>query len=107
METERGSRPSRREQQTRRDGLRTRPVRRAANLDDPEVADLFAFLLETNEARQSIARGDDLRESIMRPVDIDDIKNRIRELEGQEDKTSDELATIEDGKSDTRKFEQR
>jgi len=30
-------------------------------LDDPAVADLFAFLLETNEARQSVARGDDLR----------------------------------------------
>ncbi|QIO24997.1 archaea-specific SMC-related protein [Haloarcula sp. JP-L23] len=76
-------------------------------LDDPEVADLFAFLLETNEARQSVARGDDLREIIMRPVDIGDIKNRIRELEEQKDKINDELATIEDRKTDIPELEQR
>ena len=50
-------------------------------LNDPEVGELFAFLLETNEARRSVARGDDLREIIMRPVDVDDIKDRIRKLE--------------------------
>ncbi|MBX0297693.1 archaea-specific SMC-related protein [Haloarcula nitratireducens] len=76
-------------------------------LDDPEVADLFAFLLETNEARQSVARGDDLREIIMRPVDIEDIKNRIRELEEQKDDINDELATIEDRKTDIPELEQR
>ncbi|WP_135305532.1 archaea-specific SMC-related protein [Haloarcula amylovorans] len=76
-------------------------------LDDPEVADLFAFLLETNEARQSVARGDDLREIIMRPVDIEDIKNRIRELEAEKDDINDELATIEDRKTDIPKLEQR
>jgi|AntRauTorcE11898_2_1112593.scaffolds.fasta_scaffold00636_9 recombinational DNA repair ATPase RecF len=32
-------------------------------LDDPILADLFAFLLENNEARQAVARGDNLRES--------------------------------------------
>ncbi|QIO24428.1 hypothetical protein [Haloarcula sp. JP-L23] len=48
-------------------------------LDDPEVADLFAFLLETNEARQSVARADELRETIVRPVDIDEIKEIKRQ----------------------------
>ncbi|MBX0296755.1 archaea-specific SMC-related protein [Haloarcula nitratireducens] len=76
-------------------------------LDDPEVANLFAFLLETNEARQSVARGDDLREIIMRPVDIDDIKSRIRELEEKKDEINNELATIEDRKTDIPKLEQR
>ncbi|QIO25235.1 archaea-specific SMC-related protein [Haloarcula sp. JP-L23] len=75
-------------------------------LDDPEVAELFAFLLETNEARQSVARGDDLREIIMRPVDTDDIKNRIRELEEEKDDLNDELATIEDRKTDLSDIEQ-
>jgi len=36
-------------------------------LDDPELADLFAFLLESNEARRTVALDGDLREVIMRP----------------------------------------
>ena len=76
-------------------------------LDDPEVAELFAFLLETNEARQSVARGDDLRKIIMRPVDVDDIKNRIRELEKRKDELNDKLATIEDRKADIPELEQQ
>ncbi|MUW15449.1 chromosome segregation protein SMC [Halorubrum sp. CBA1125] len=46
-------------------------------LDDPELADLFAFLLENNEARRAVARGDDLREIIMRPIDTDAIDAEI------------------------------
>ncbi|MBX0325279.1 chromosome segregation protein SMC [Halomicroarcula sp. F13] len=75
-------------------------------LNDPEVAELFAFLLETNEARQSVARGDDLREIIMRPVDIGEIKNKIRELEERKDDINDELAAIEDRKTDIPDLEQ-
>jgi len=67
-------------------------------LDDPTVADLFAFLLETNEARQAVARGDDLREIIMRPVDIDTIKSEIRDLEQQKSEINDRLAQIESQK---------
>ncbi|MFO8114771.1 MAG: chromosome segregation protein SMC [Halorubrum sp.] len=48
-------------------------------LDDPELADLFAFLLESNEARRAVARGDDLQEVIMRPIDTDSIDAEIRE----------------------------
>ena len=50
-------------------------------LDDPELGDLFAFLLEMNEARQAVARGDDLHELIMRPVDTDAIQSEIRDLQ--------------------------
>src|SRR6056297_1371072 len=50
-------------------------------LDDPELADLFAFLLEGNEARRAIARGDDLRGLIMRPIDTDEIQAEIERLE--------------------------
>jgi chromosome segregation ATPase len=49
-------------------------------LDDPEIADLFAFLLEDNEARRAVQRGDDLRELIMRPVDTDAIESAIDRL---------------------------
>lgn len=47
-------------------------------LTDPTEADLFAFLLETNEVRQAVKTGGDLREIIMRPVDTVEIEQRIR-----------------------------
>ncbi|MBX0323186.1 chromosome segregation protein SMC [Halomicroarcula sp. F13] len=75
-------------------------------LDDSEVADLFAFLLETNEARQSVARGDDLRDVIMRPVDTEAIKEEIRRLEQEKDDINDELANIESRKRDLPDLEQ-
>ena len=76
-------------------------------LDDPEVADLFAFLLETNEPRQSVARGDDLREIIMRPVDTTAIKEEIGQLEAKKEDINEELATIENRKTDLPKLEQQ
>jgi chromosome segregation ATPase len=76
-------------------------------LDDPEVADLFAFLLETNEARRSVARGDDLREIIMRPVDIDAIRSEVEQLESEKGDINDELATIESRQRDLPDLEQR
>jgi chromosome segregation ATPase len=79
----------------------------AGYLDDPEVADLFAFLLETNEARRSVARGDDLREIIMRPVDIDAIRSEVEQLEAEKGDINDELATIESRQRDLPDLEQR
>jgi len=49
-------------------------------LDDPMLADLFAFLLESNEARRAVAASDDLRELIMRPVDTGAIHSEIDRL---------------------------
>ncbi|AUG48438.1 chromosome segregation protein SMC [Haloarcula taiwanensis] len=76
-------------------------------LDDPSVADLFAFLLETNEARRSVARGDDLREIIMRPVDIDAIRSEVEQLEAEKGDINDELATVESRQRDLPDLEQR
>ena len=67
-------------------------------LDDPELADLFAFLLESNEARRAISRAEDLRELIMRPVDTDAIQAEIDRLEAEKreiDATLEELDTVE------------
>jgi len=64
-------------------------------LDEPEVANLFAFLLENNEARQSVSRGEDLRELIMRPVDTEQIRRDIEELETKKDELDAEIADIE------------
>ena len=69
-------------------------------LDDPEVADLFAFLLETNDARQAAAREESLRDVIMRPVDVDAIRTEIRRLESEKGDINDELARIESRKRD-------
>lgn len=44
------------------------------------AADAFAFLLESNEARRAVARGDDLREVIMGPVDTDAVDAEIGRL---------------------------
>src|SRR6056297_557561 len=66
-------------------------------LDDPELADLFAFLLESNEARQAVVRGDDLRDLIMRPIDTDRIQAEIEQLESEKrslDERLDELESL-------------
>lgn len=47
-------------------------------LDDPTSADLFAFLLESSEARRAVANSDDLRELIMRPVNTEEIQKKNR-----------------------------
>jgi chromosome segregation ATPase len=62
-----------------------------AYLDDPDLAELFAFLLEANEARQAVARGDDLREIIVRPIDTSAIEARIRQLKSRRDQIDDQL----------------
>ncbi|WP_434521122.1 archaea-specific SMC-related protein [Halorubrum sp. AS12] len=64
-------------------------------LDDPELADLFAFLLETNEARRAVARGDDLREIIMRPIDTDAIDAEIRECKRERDELESEIEKLD------------
>lgn len=60
-------------------------------LDDSMLADLFAFLLETNECRQAVARGNDLRELIMRPVDTEKIEREIRQLVSERDEVDEKL----------------
>ncbi|NHN60707.1 MULTISPECIES: archaea-specific SMC-related protein [Halorussus] len=76
-------------------------------LDDPSLADLFAFLLEQNEARRAVARGDDLREIIMRPIDTDEIEAEIESLQSERDQIDAQLEHIEDRKRDLPELEQR
>ncbi|MFT4921131.1 MAG: chromosome segregation ATPase [Haloarculaceae archaeon] len=63
-------------------------------LDDPEAADLFAFLLESNEARRAVERGEDLREIIMRPVDTAAIKQEIEDLTERRREIDDKLEEL-------------
>ena len=64
-------------------------------LDDPDPADLFAFLLESNEARRAVAANADLREVIMRPVDVDDIRAEIDGLVERRDALVSELDELD------------
>ncbi|GAA0517475.1 AAA domain-containing protein [Halorubrum aquaticum] len=64
-------------------------------LDDPTAADLFAFLLGDNEARSAVARGEDLREVIMRPIDVDAIEAAIEERTRERNAIDDRIAELE------------
>lgn len=64
-------------------------------LEDTELAELFAFLLESNEARQAVARSEDLRELIMRPVDTDAIQAEIKRLEAEQREIETELSDLD------------
>jgi len=66
----------------------------SAVLADPTLANLFAFLLADNEARQAVVRGADLRDVIMRPVDITEIREDIRDAEERKDAIDDQLDHI-------------
>lgn len=64
-------------------------------LEDSTVADLFAFLLETNEARRAVVRQENLRELIMRPVDTDAIQSQIDELVEEKRRLDEQLDDLE------------
>jgi dephospho-CoA kinase len=60
-------------------------------LDEAEIADLFVFLLESNEARRAVERTENLRELIMRPVDTAAIESEIDQLQGERDEIEERL----------------
>jgi chromosome segregation ATPase len=76
-------------------------------LEDPELADLFAFLLESNEARAAIRRGKDLRDIIMRPVDTDAIRAEIESLQQERRALADRLEELEALETDLPELETR
>ncbi|WP_336363538.1 archaea-specific SMC-related protein [Halalkalicoccus salilacus] len=63
-------------------------------LEDPQVADLFAFLLESNPARRAVVRDEDLRELILRPVDVDEIEARISQLQAEKRGIDERLSEL-------------
>jgi chromosome segregation ATPase len=64
-------------------------------LEDATVADLFAFLLESNEARRAVVTDADLRDIIMRPVDTDEIQAEIDQLLDERRQISDDLDDLD------------
>lgn len=76
-------------------------------LDDPEIIELFAFLLETNKARQAVKLQHDLRDITMRPVDTDAIQAEISELETQRQEVDERLETLADLNTRLPKLEEK
>jgi DNA repair exonuclease SbcCD ATPase subunit len=76
-------------------------------LDDSDVADLFAFLLESNEARRSVVQSADLRDIIMRPIDTGEIRAEIERLERERDRINEELENLEEVKSELPALDER
>ena len=64
-------------------------------LDDSEAADLFAFLLATNEARTAAAGGGNIREVLLRPVDVEELEAEIEELLAERERIDDRIAELE------------
>jgi len=65
-------------------------------IPDATVADLFAFLLGSNEARQAVKTKADLRDVVMRPVDTAGINAEIDRLEAEKRTIEDELDDLDD-----------
>lgn len=76
-------------------------------LEDAEIVDLFAFLIEENEARRAVAQGDDLRELIMRPIDTDAIQAEIEQLEAERRDIDERLEEIDREERRLTELEQR
>lgn len=61
----------------------------------PELVSPFAFLFPSNEARQAVTPGADLRDLIMRPVNTEAIRSEITALEGKRSEIIDELERLD------------
>ena len=65
-------------------------------LEDPLLADLFAFLLEDNPARRAVANPDrDLRSVIMEPIDTAALKAEIQQYEAKKRQLDEQLAELD------------
>ncbi len=64
-------------------------------LSDPTEADLFAFLLESNEVRKSVTNDRNIRDVIMRPVDTTEIERQISQLQEKRDEINSSIAELE------------
>ncbi|MFB6102107.1 MAG: archaea-specific SMC-related protein [Haloplanus sp.] len=76
-------------------------------LDDPALADLFAFLLEDNDARWEVAQSGELREIIMRPVDTRELQTEIEEAKSEKKRIDEELDQIETLRQELPALEER
>jgi predicted ATP-dependent endonuclease of OLD family len=75
-------------------------------LEDSQMADLFAFLLESNAARRAVVSGNDLRELILRPVDVESIEATIERLQAEKRDVDEQLAELSAADRELRSLEE-
>ncbi|RDZ40106.1 chromosome segregation protein SMC [Haloferax sp. Atlit-19N] len=63
-------------------------------LEDSTTADLFAFLLGSNEARQAVTGDRDLREFVTHSVDTDAVSEEIADLRAERAELDDRIAEL-------------
>jgi chromosome segregation ATPase len=76
-------------------------------LEDSTLADLFAFLLESNEARRAVTEGTNPRDILMRPIDTEQIQAEIERLLDERRQISNELEELDTLKSRLPSLEQK
>jgi chromosome segregation ATPase len=83
-------------------------------LDEPELAELYAVLFGSNEIRQTVREGGDVRELIVRPLDMAEINDRIgeivtrrREIDRQLDQYEQIDTKLEQKRAKRREYEAR
>lgn len=64
-------------------------------MEDATLADLFAFLLESNESRRSVAQNADLRDLVIRPIDTEKIQAEIEQYIERRDQLEQDLDEID------------
>jgi predicted nucleic acid-binding Zn-ribbon protein len=88
----------------RNDGVKTTGEQ---YLDNPEIAELFAFLLEDNDARRAVVRGDNLRDILTRPIDTAEIEAEIERLQANKRDVEDHIEWIDERENDLLELERR
>lgn len=63
-------------------------------LENSELADLFAFLLESNDARRAVEQGRDLYDVVMQPIDTGQIDAEIQRLQNERQELQGELEEL-------------
>ncbi|WP_124179216.1 archaea-specific SMC-related protein [Natrarchaeobius halalkaliphilus] len=75
--------------------------------DEPELLDLYAFLLRENPVRQAVERQEDLHDILMRPLDTDEIEREIERRTRERERIDRELSDISEKKEALPSLEQR
>lgn len=63
-------------------------------IDDPDLVDTFVTLFETNDARQAVQHGGDIRDVLMRPVDTGEIEQELTEKTSDRESLERELSDL-------------
>ena len=74
--------------------------------DDPELLDLYAFLLRENPVRRAVERGEGLYDLLMEPIDTGEIERQIRQEADRKDRIDQQLERRQEEKRRLPELEQ-